>query len=208
MNEESENRKWTVWERAVLALLVALVLWLVFLAAGCSTVAALKRPIVAQTNVVERVVTLPGVTNVVERVVTNTVAGQPMVVTNTVVHVQPPVVVTNTVTNVVFSVNPAVQGTIDTVRTVNSTLNPTPSAPFVEMGLLALSGVLGWVARLKTVKAARAAAEANAKNELLETVIAGVEAAKNEEVKGKIAEISKVWKTKDALDAKVQEMTR
>jgi len=202
------------WNRAEIAALIVLIaLWVLLIAvalsgSGCGTFAALKHPFVTTTNVVEQVRVLPAQTNTTTVVLTNTTPAGPVLVTNVLVQVQPAVTLTNYVTNVVTTVAPALTGAIETVRTVNTAVNPTPTAPFVNMALLAVSGVLGWVARLKTVKAARALQDATAKNELLETVIAGVEAAKNDDVKAKISEMAQLWKTHQALDAKVQELTR
>lgn len=173
---------------------------------GCGTVAAIKAPFVTTTNIVPARVEIvsPGETNVTETAVVSADG-----VTNIVreVTITAPAYRTNYVTNLVTVVNPKLQGAIDTAREINSNLNPTPSAPFVNLGLAALSGVLAFVARLKTTKAARAAADAAQKNELLETVIAGVEAAKSPEVKAKISEVSTLWGNRAALHAKVKELS-
>ena len=173
---------------------------------GCGTIQAVKQPFVTTTNAVPvSVVETPAVTNVIELVTTNTVGE---VVTTREVTITPPTYHTNYVTNIVTMVNPVLESALQTIQGVNSTVNPTPTAPFINMALLAVSGVLGFIARLKTVKAQKAAAEHAKTNELLDTVIAGVEAAKSSETKAKIAELSALWKTRDALHERVQQNTR
>lgn len=172
---------------------------------GCSTLQSVKKPFITTTNVVEHVDTIAAVTNTVaEPIVEN---GQ-VVGTNFVLTVTPPKQVVRFSTNIVTVVNPDLESAISTAKGINSTLNPTPSSPLINIGLTGVSLVLGWWARRKTIAAARAQEQASANNELLEVVITGVEAAKNPEVKEKVAEIADQWKVSRALKARVDEVTR
>lgn len=185
---------------------------------GCGTLQSVKKPFVTKTNVVEKVATVPSVVDV--PAVTNQVATEirdasgEITGTNYTLIVTPArrqtnlLSVTNLVTNVITEVNPDLESAISTAKGINSTLNPTPSSPLINIGLTGVSLVLGWWARRKTLAHARAQEQANANNELLETVITGVEAAKNDDVKQKISEIAEQWKVSRALKQKVDDVTR
>ena len=178
------------------------------LAFGLTACGSLRTPLVTRPVVSPVTLTVPATTNTAALVTTNTAPdGAAVIVTNQVVTITPPQTVTRTVTNYVTEVNPALASALDTARQVNSAINPTPAAPFINAALLGVSGVLGWFARLKTVKAARAAEDAAKADGLLNTIIAGVEAAKNDDVKKTISEISRVLGTRAALDQKVQLLT-
>lgn len=107
---------------------------------------------------------------------------------------------TDTATNVVVTVDPAVSKALETARAVNASL-PTPAAPFIELGLGGLAVVLGWLARLKTVKANQQAA-------MLRATIAGVEAANHPATKEAVQKASQAAGLAAELDARVQEVTR
>lgn len=185
-------------------LLVSLVLASICLFTGCNTVREIRqRPFIPQTNAVATVVSIPAATNVVQS------PSGPIEV------VIPAKTVTNWSTNITVEVNPAILGGIDGARTINRMANPTPFAPLVDLGLYGLTGILGIVATWKTRKAQKEFDRANAAeaaadhhNELLETVIAGVETANDPKTKEAIAQMSQLWKTRNALDAKVQEVTK
>lgn len=166
---------------------------------GCSTLQAVKRqPFVATTNAVPTVIEIPATTNIV---VSPDGAGTIEVVT-------PAKTITNWSTNIVVEVNPTITSGIDGARTINRLANPTPAAPLVDLGLYALSGILGIVATWKTRKLQRAQDQLSQTNELLDTVIAGVETAKDQKTKDAIKEFSQLWGTRTALHNKVQQVTR
>lgn len=108
--------------------------------------------------------------------------------------------VTNTVTNTIYVVNPDWQRAIDAARGVNETFNPTPTAPLVNIGLGALSTVLGLIAAWKS-------RQAKSNGEQLETVVQGVEIAGNSEVKAKIEEVSRVKGVASDLASTVKAIT-
>lgn len=183
-----------------------------FALTGCGTVAALRNPFVTTTNAVPVVVTIPGATNVTERVVpaatnfTATADGKivvnltPAYVTN-LVEITAPRSVTNWLTNIVVSVNPALADGLETARSINAAVNPTPAAPFVNLALLGITGALGFFARLKSKQTGEA-------HGLLRTVIAGVEEAKSPETKAAVGKFSAAMGNAPQLDALVQKITR
>lgn len=188
MNYKANPRHDPFWLALLAAGLCALLLGLT----GCSALTGGQqrtlRPIVERTNIVETVLVTPASTNTVQ-----TPAGPVQLVT-------PPAAVTNWQTNVVVEVNPLWQQTISGARTLNETLNPTPTAPFVNIGLSALSGALAWFAAWQTRKRQREAGMLNA-------VIAGVEAAKNPEVKKVIAETATLFGNDRDLRERVRAVT-
>lgn len=179
------------------------------LASGC---AALTRPVIGQ-----RSIEVPARTNEVVRVevpppqlvyVTNTVAGATVVLTNWLPS--EPIRVTNLVvvpaTNMVVTVtnawepNPGLVAGIQTAQTLNGALNPTPSAPLVNWGLTALSGVATLVAGWQTRKKMSADA-------LIETTIKAIETYPGHEidqVKAHIARVSALTGVAEQLDERVQ----
>ncbi len=188
-----------IFQFALASAAAAITFGLLLLFTGCAASAPgatrSLAPVITRTNAAPEIVTNQ-VTQIVPVVVTN---ADSITVTNYVTNLAH-VVSTNWQTNIVSAVNPIWTQTIDGARAVNSTLNPTPSAPFVNIGLTALSGVLGWFAAWQNRRRARATG-------LLNTVIAGVEAAKNPDVKKAIAETSKLWGTRNELAAHVAQVT-
>lgn len=185
--------------------LLPVLLILPLLLTGCGTVAAFKQPFVARTNAVPTVITVPGQTNTVAQVVAattnvvgNVVTITPPFVTN-LVTITPAAFVTNWSTNVVFEVNPGVQGALSTLETVNK-FNPTPTGPFVDLALAGAAGVLGFIARLKTKQAA---ANAN----LAQTLVLGIEEAKSAETKASVKKVSEKLGNAPAVNALVQKVT-
>jgi hypothetical protein len=161
-----------------------------FSLAGCSSPNLNPfKALVAETNVVENVTITPAQVA--------TVTNGADVVTTLI----PESYQTNYVTNIVYSVNPPTASIISTVRGMNNTLNPTPTAPFVEVGLGLLTVGLAAFARFKTKQAQQ-------KGDLLNTVIAGVEAANNPDVKAEISKVAALLKKNKELDQAVQEQTR
>lgn len=181
---------------AFLASITAFVI--VGLCGGCTTSAGGKRtfaPLVTRTNVVEILATNTA-PQVVEAIATTSDGKKEVIRATNFVSV----VTTNWQTNIVTEVNPGWTSTISTARTLNETLNPTPSAPFVNIGLSALSGGLAWFAAWQNRRRAKATG-------LLNTVIAGVEAAKNPDVKAAIAETSRLWGNRHDLALHVEAVT-
>jgi hypothetical protein len=133
---------------------------LISLVAGCSmfTQPAVSREARIQpaaTNVIVEVrptlvvtnwVTAPGQTSAVPVMVTNW-----MVTTNVIV--QPPATNWVSVTN--WVVNPELSAGVESVRRLNSALNPTPTAPLVDWGLTGLAGVAGIIAAWQSRRANR-----------------------------------------------------
>ncbi len=107
---------------------------------------------------------------------------------------------TETASSIAIAVDPAVKKALETARAVNASL-PTPAAPFIELGLGGLAAVLGWIARLKTVKA-------NQQTSLLNATIAGVELAGHADTKAAIEKMSKAAGVAGELHAQVQQVTR
>ncbi len=184
----------------LLAFLACLVVF-----AGCSTGPDGKRHFAApafftrSTNVTETA-------RVIRAAETNVVTEG----TNVVVTITPAVVQTNYTTNIVVTVAPAVGRTIEIAEGVNA-LNPTPTAPFVNIGLTALSGLLGLIAAWKT-KAANREARSNADtNAVLEAVVTGVEVIKDETArkmaKESVTKISEQWKMRDKVRDKLDTLT-
>lgn len=94
---------------------------------------------------------------------------------------------TRTVTNTVVTVSPEATAWIATARGVNSTLNPTPTAPLVEIGLGALAAVLWFIAQRKSKQAA-----------VVPTLVRSIENSSDEKLKSAVkkrAEADGVEKT-------------
>mgnify|MGYP001559030631 CR=1 FL=1 len=184
---------------------------------GCGTVAALKQPFTRSTNAVPVVVTVPGSTNVVTRevpTVTNSVSQSDGTIAVTVtpgyttnfVTITPPRSVTNYLTNVVVSVNPALESALNTVQTVNQ-FNPTPSAPFINVAMTALLGGLGWFARMKT-RQAQAATDSSEQHQSYARLMAlAIEESKSAETKASVAKLSAAVGNAPELHAFVQGLT-
>ncbi|MEL0098906.1 MAG: hypothetical protein VW907_05075, partial [Opitutae bacterium] len=95
---------------------------------------------------------------------------------------------TNYATNIVTRVKPGWERGISGAKTANSTLNPTPTAPFVNIGLGVLSAGLALFARFKTKRAAREAG-------LQTTLIKGFEMARHEATKNSITGVRQIVRT-------------
>jgi hypothetical protein len=186
-------------------LLVALIL----VTSGCKT---LFTPVVTQTPVQKPAeVKTIYITNTPPPIVTtNVVKGETVYVTNTppsvvtpVTFTNPPVTVNITMTNG-WQVNPAITSGIETAKTANAALNPTPSEPLVNWGLTGLSALLGVAAAWKNKRA-------NALQTTLETVIKGVETAPTgvglDGVKDSIAKVAALTGVSSELDGHVQRVS-
>ena len=189
--------------RLAFALTLA-VLWAML--AGCKTGASSGRGLfVTQETVTPVAVTLPSKTNLVQAVsdvVTIGAGGKTATntVTNIVEQIIPSTITTNWRTNKVVVVNPKVESTIDTIKTVNEVANPMPWANVVS-GVLGLGATgLAWIARLKTQKL-------NQTSNVLDTVIQGVELANSDEVKGHIQRIARAAGTERDLFSRVKAIT-
>lgn len=172
---------------------------------GCGTLrekfGGKTAPFVTQTNLVPEVVIIPSTTNLVQVPEQVDSAGNVIQAAGVVEVITPSQLITNWTKHITVDVNPVYEKGIAGARSLNTKFNPTPSAPFVEWGLGALAAGLGWWARVATRKA-------NQKQDLLETVITGVEEANLPAVKESIAKISKQWQNRDALEAEVQKVTK
>jgi hypothetical protein len=89
---------------------------------------------------------------------------------------------------------------IETVKEVNAVANPTPIAPVVNVVLGLVVAGLGWFARFKTKQATE-------KGDLVKTLIQGVEAANNPEVKKAIADAARLAGVADKLHTEVRSQT-
>lgn len=107
---------------------------------------------------------------------------------------------TNYATNIVTRVKPGWERGISGAKTANSTLNPTPTAPFVNIGLGVLSAGLALFARFKTKRAAREAG-------LVSTLITGVELAGDDATKQSIKAIAENLKQAKELHQRVKSQT-
>lgn len=172
---------------------------------GCGTLrerfGSKAAPFVTTTNVEPLVITIPATTNLVQVPAQVNEAGEVVQAAGVVEVVTPAKLITNWSKQITVDVNPIWDKGISGARSLNTKFNPTPSAPFVEWGLAALSAGLGWWARVATKKK-------NEKQDLLETVITGVEEAAHPETKAAIFKISKQWQNRDALEAEVQKVTK
>lgn len=185
---------------------------LLVVATGCGTLrekfGGKTAPFVTQTNLVPEVVIIPSTTNLVHVPEQVDSAGKVIQAAGVVEVVTPSQLITNWTKHIMVDVNPVWEKGISGARSLNTKFNPTPSAPFVEWGLSALTAGLFWWSRVATRKRNEAEAKASQKQDLLETVILGVEEANLPAVKESIAKISKQWQNRDALEAEVQKLTK
>ena len=82
-----------------------------------------------------------------------------------------------------------------------SAIAPNPLGAGLNVALVGVTGLLGWIARIKSRRAQEHL-------DLVDTVIAGVESANLPEVKARVAEMSRLFGTKAALHERVQALTR
>lgn len=167
----------------------------------------------------ERAVPVPTVSEVPVEHVTKTTrtdeasgAVSVVYVTNTVSQL-----VTNWSTNTVFEVSETIARPIAAAASLNAavqTVAPNPASGTLNLVLGGIAGLLGWMARVKTKAAQRAAEDAEdhrqgavRSNELLETMIVGVEEANVPAVKETIAKISKQWGNAAELHNAVKQLT-
>lgn len=159
------------------SLILAVAVAVVFGATGCQTkFGQALNPFVTEEEVVENVVT-----------VTDPTTGAQTVSTNYV-------------TNVVTRVSEKWEKAISGARTANNSLNPTPTAPFIEIGLASLSSILA--IGVGFVNKRRKRAEG-----MLQTVIAGVETANDKKTKESIKMLANQFKQARELHKKVKEQT-
>jgi hypothetical protein len=163
---------------------------------GCSTLKKWAGNAITETpQVSTNIVVIPAMTNFV------------FDGTNIVPVVTPERTETNYATSTVYAANPTWIKGIQTAQRINSSVNPTPSAPFIEWGLGLAACGLGWYARFKTKREQQAREREQRTAGLLETVIAGVEAANNPDVKQKIKETAKLFGTDKELKDEVHKQT-
>jgi hypothetical protein len=153
---------------------------------------------------VTNTVTLPGSPVPVPVVVTNFVERPPLIFTNYIA-----VPVTNFALATNFAINPSLENGISVAQTLNA-LNPTPTAPAINLGLMALAGFAGIVARWQNRKANQAQAAAELSDDLAKTVILGVESYNGpggDKIKQAIARVSEIREVKAELHSRVKAVT-
>lgn len=182
-----------------LLLLLAVTVSLSIFSTGCATGSKLS-PYQRATNVVETVVEIPATTNIVERPAVTNSAGEIVEPAVSVEVITPARLLTNFSTNIVVNPNPKWIGSIETIKTINSSVNPTPSAPIINGVLGLLAAGLAWWGRVATVRA-------NKKQTMLETVITGVEKANSQEVKDAISVAATQYGIYKELRAEVKKQT-
>ena len=169
--------------------------------AGC---AAFTKPVVTQ-----QAVQIPARTNIV--VVTNTVAGEVVVRTNTIVLPAEIKIVDHT--NYIKAELPdEVKAFLATAKTVNTNVNPTPSAPIVNWGLeavpYAFGAIGGLLALWKNRKANNLADQVDTLKGVATAVIKGVELAPPgiglDGVKRSVAKVAQAAGVSDDVHAAVQ----
>jgi hypothetical protein len=205
-----------------LALLFIVVLFCACLVSGCSSLPSFARPVVPLTKTNTVVLT---VTNTVPEIrwqtntvaVTNLVAGERVVVTNTLERT--PVVLTNfevrVWTNVVvvtngYAVNADFSAAVETARRANSALNPTPTAPLVDWGLSLVTLAAGAVAAWKTRQQKKTQGFLDTAVDVRDTLIKAVETAPpavSDSLKRHVASIAELRDIGPELDDAVQKVT-
>jgi hypothetical protein len=101
-------------------------------------------------------------------------------------------------------VNPAVVEALRGAKEANSLVNPTPTAPFVNLGISAALGILGGIATWRNRKNAQ---RANASEQMNDLFIAGVEIANNPDVKAAIKQLSVQKGLADVVRHRVHKVT-
>lgn len=199
------------------SLLLALLLLslVMLLTGGCQTpdshpdIRERIKPIVTQTNVTE-VIKTNFITQIIPVIVTNSVNQVETVFrTNTI-----STVATNWQTNIVSEVNPSWSTALSGIRSANSALNPTPSAPIVNGITYGVGAILAWFAAFQNNRRKKAeqlasdqSVETSKFKQIATTIIAGVEAAKNPDVKANIAQTSVLMGTNKLVDDLVRKVT-
>ena len=107
---------------------------------------------------------------------------------------------TNYTTNVVYTVKSGWGKAITGAQSANSALNPTPTAPLINLGLGALASALAIFARFQTKRAAKS-------DGLVGTLIAGVELAGDAATKTAIKDLAQNFKQARDLRKRVQKQT-
>lgn len=143
--------------------------------------------------------------------VTNPATSLPVYITNT----PPPVVVTNlvavpgpaiVVTN--YVPNPQFIEAANTVQALNGALNPTPTAPMINIAASLVAGLAGAAAAWQNRKANKNKVQADEVTGLLQTVVAGIETMHNASpAKEAVAKAAAVRGVSPKLDAFVQANT-
>jgi hypothetical protein len=153
---------------------------------GCSTAGG-SGLFVRRPQVSSQLIEVAGSTNVTVDPVSH----------NQVVTIRPATITTNWLTNEVVIVNPVVDQALTTARAVNEFANPLPFSGAISGALALISLGLGWIARVKSQKAA-----------LLPVVIQGVELANSPEVKASIKQIASAVGLESKLNREVQSATK
>lgn len=109
---------------------------------------------------------------------------------------------TGSETNTVFLPAPKVQHALEQLNALNSITAPVnPYSPVVAGLLTGVSGLLAWIAKRKTDEATKANATA-------QTVILGVESAKDAKVKEAVKTVARVRGNSQDVDSLVQYTVR
>jgi len=115
-----------------------------------------------------------------------------------------PLTVTNWSTNVVFTVSEKILRPLAVAQEANAAVSvvaPNALSAGLNVALVGVTGLLGWIARIKSRRAQE-------RLDLVDTVIAGVESANLPEVKARVAEMARLFGTRTALHERVQAVTR
>jgi hypothetical protein len=161
----------------------------------------------------KQVTKVPGPPETVATITTNTpapevveyvspVTGEATLTTN----YPPPVVLTNYttvrrefyITN--YVANPQFVTAVEAVRDTNAFLNPTPTAPFVNIGAGLLTGLAGILAAYQNRRANKASG-------LLSTVVTAIETFEDPRVKREVAKVSAMRGNASELDKVVQSIS-
>ena len=173
---------------------LAAMVFLVFVMTGCSSMFTELPQALATVR------TVPA-EEVAVRSATNAATGEVLVERTTNVV---SLMVTNWSTNVVFTVSEKILRPLAVAQEANAAVSvvaPNPVSAGLNVALVGVSGLLGWIARLKSRRAQEHL-------DLVDTMIAGVETANLPEVKARVAEMSRLFGTKAALHERVQAITR
>ena len=149
---------------------------LLAITSGCASGGGLPwKPIQYETNAVPVVVEIPATTNSIPVPAVVDSAGVVVKAAGVIQVVSEAKTLTNWVQQVSAKVNPVWNTGIEGARDINR-LNPTPTAPLIDLGLKGLAVLLTGIAAVQTKRL-------SGKSDLLHTVISAVEQAKSQDVK-------------------------
>ena len=170
--------------------------------------------VAAVTNYVPVIVPGP----VQTQIITQTVAGASVTITNTIETTR---VITNTVfvpahtetQDVItgYGSNPSLVTGVDKARELNKSLNPTPTAPFVDWGLGLVTLLAAAYANFKTRQLNKSQTVVGQLKEVTGTLIAAVESYPSEttkDLKDHVKETAVLQGTQKLVDKEVQQVTK